>query len=144
MLGSIFESRLYDMTCFLGSCLSTGLQVYLSKCWYTYLSPGCMIWLGFLWVFLICFSMLILSLLLLWLGFKSIYLSPGFCAHRPRQYDRICWELDLISGFFAFSWLILWVDGINKYGWCLARGRGSGWQVEFEEKIPRVSGNFPG
>ena len=36
----------------------------------------------------------------------------------------ICWELNLISGFFAFFWLIVWVDGINKCGWCLAGGRG--------------------
>ena len=33
-------------------------------------------------------------------------------------------ELNLISGFFAFLWLIVWADGINKCGWCLAGGRG--------------------
>ena len=31
---------------------------------------------------------------------------------------------NLISGFFAFFWLIVWVDGINKCGWCLAGGNG--------------------
>ena len=50
-------------------------------------------------------------------------LSTGFCVRRPRQYDTICVELNLISGFFAFFWLIVWADGINKCGWCLAGGR---------------------
>ena len=30
----------------------------------------------------------------------------------------------VISGFFGFFWLIVWADGINKCGWCLAGGRG--------------------
>ena len=51
-------------------------------------------------------------------------LSTGFSVRRPRQCDTICWELNLISGFFAFFWLIVWADGINKYGWCLAGGSG--------------------
>ena len=33
-------------------------------------------------------------------------------------------QKDVISGFFAFFWLIVWADGINKCGWCLAAGRG--------------------
>ena len=70
------------------------------------------------------FSMLILSLPLLGLGLKSTLFSTRFCVCRPRQYDTICWELDLISGFFAFFWLIVWTDGINKCGWSLAGGRG--------------------
>ena len=48
------------------------------------------------------FSMLIFLLPHLGLGFKSTSLSPGFCVHRPRQYDKICWKLNLISGFFVF------------------------------------------
>ena len=75
-------------------------------------------------VFLPYFSMLILSLPLLGLGSKSTSLSPGFCVRRPRQYDTICWELNLISVFFGFFWLIVLADGINKCGWCLAAGRG--------------------
>ena len=74
----------------IGSSLSTGFQVYLSKCWDPYLSPGCTIRLAFFWVFLPCFCMLILSLSLLGLGSKSASLSPGFCVCRPRQYDTIC------------------------------------------------------
>ena len=70
------------------------------------------------------FSMLILSLPLLGPGSKSTSLSPGFCVRRPRQYDAISWELNLIARFFAFFWLIAWADGINKCGWCLAGGRG--------------------
>ena len=69
------------------------------------------------------FSMLILPLPLLGLGSKSTSLSPGFCVLRPRQPDAICWELNLISGFFAFFWLTVWADGINKCGWCPAGGR---------------------
>ena len=74
--------------------------------------------------FLLGLSLLILSLPLLGLSSKSTSLSPGFCVRRPRQYDMICWELDLISGFFAFFWLIVSADGINKCGWCLPGGRG--------------------
>ena len=88
-------------------------------------------------VFLPYFSMLILSLPLLGLGSKSTSLSPGFCVRRPRQYDTICWELNLISGFFAFFWLIVWADGINKCGWCLAGGRWC-W-LKGVHQIPSVS-----
>ena len=79
---------------------------------------------AFFWMFLPCFGMLILSLPILELGFKSTSLSPGFCVCRPRQYKRICWKLDLISGVFVFSSLILWADGIDKRGWHLVGGRG--------------------
>ena len=58
--------------------------------WDPYVSPGCTIRLAFFWVFLLCFSMLILSLPLLGLRSKSTSLSPGFCVRRPRQYDTIC------------------------------------------------------
>ena len=47
-------------------------------------------------------TLLFRSLPLLGLGSKSNPRSPGFCACRPRQYDMICWKLDLISGFFVF------------------------------------------
>ena len=86
----------------IGSSLSAGFQVYLSKCCDPYVSPGCTIRLAFFWVFLPCFSMLILSLPLLGLGSKSTFHSPGFCVRSSKQYNMICWELDLISGFFVF------------------------------------------
>ena len=57
-------------------------------------------------------------------GSKSTSLSLGFCVRRPRKYDMICWELNLMSGFFTFFRLIVWADGIDKCGWCLAGGRG--------------------
>ena len=31
---------------------------------------------------------------------------------------------DLFSRFFVSSWLIVWADGINRCGCCLAGGRG--------------------
>ena len=101
------------------------------------MSPGCTIWLTFFWVFLPCFGMFILSLPLLGLGSKFTTLSPGFCVSRWRQYNTICWELNLISGFFAFFWLIVWVDGINKRGWCLAGGRG--YWLKGPPQVPSVS-----
>ena len=61
-----------------------------------------------------------LSSLFKHVDFVTTSLSPGFSVCRPRQYDFICWELNLISGFSAFFWLIGWADGINKYAWCLA------------------------
>ena len=68
-------------------------------------------------VFLPYFSMLILSLPLLGLGSKSTSLSPGFCVRRPRPYDTICWELNLISGFFAFFRLIVrWLVSCRRQG----------------------------
>ena len=68
-------------------------------------------------VFLPSFTMFILSLPLLELGSKSTFLSPGFYLGRPRQYDRICWELNLISWFFAFSgYLFGRMESINVAG----------------------------
>ena len=87
------------------------------------MSSGCTIQLDFFSVFLPCFCILILPLPLLGLGSKSTSLSTGFCVCRPRQYDKICWKLDLIFGFFVFYWLIVWVGRINRCGWCLAGGR---------------------
>ena len=79
----------------------------------------------------------LLPLPLLELGSKSTSLSPGFSVHSPRQYDTICFGLNLISEFFAFFWLIVWVDGINNHGWCLAGGRGC-W-LQGPHQIPSVS-----
>ena len=108
----------------IGFSLSTGFQVYLSKCRNSgesrlYVRHDLFSFV----VFLPYFSMLILSLPLLGMGSKSTSL-PGFCVHRSRQYDTILWELNLISWFFTFFRLIVWADGINKCGWRLARGRG--------------------
>ena len=50
-------------------------------------------------------------------------LSTGFSVRRPRQCDTICWELNLISGFFAFFWLFGRMESINVAG-VLAGGRG--------------------
>ena len=108
----------------IGSSVSTGFQVYLSKCWDLYASPGFMIQFVFFCNFLPYFSTLILSLPLLGLGSKSTSLSPGFFVCRRRQYDTIFWEMNLSSGFFSFLWLIFLADGINKCGWCLAGGKG--------------------
>ena len=93
--------------------------------------------LFFFAVFLPCFSMLILSLRLYGLLSKSSSLSPGFHVHRPMQADSICWELNLISGFFGFFWLMVWLDVVNKCGWCLAGGRGC-W-LKGLHQIPIVS-----
>ena len=79
----------------IGSSFGTGFQFYLSNCWDPNVSP-------IFWNFLPCSCMLILSLLLLGLVFKSSSLIPGFCIHRPKQYNTICLKLDLISKFFAF------------------------------------------
>ena len=91
-----------------------GIHMWVQAVWYDLFSSG---------VFLPYFSMMILSQSLLGLGSTSTSLSPGICVCRPRQYDRICWELNLISGFFPFFCWIIWADGIDKCGWCLAGGR---------------------
>ena len=104
-----------------------------------YVSPGCTIQLVLFWVFLLYFSMFILSLPLLGLGSKSTSLSPGFCVCRPRQYDTIFCKFHLISGFFAFFWLFGGADGI-KCGWCLAGGWG--YWLKGPHQIPSVSWKF--
>ena len=104
---SIGESRLYDTTCF------------------------------FLGSFFLSFSMFILPLPSLALGCKSTSLSPWFCVYRPRQYNTICWDLNLISGYFAFFWLIVWSDGINKCAWCLAGGTRC-W-LQGPHQVPNIS-----
>ena len=82
------------------------------------MSPGCTIYdLFSSAVFLPYFSMLILSLPLLGLVSKSTSFNPGFCVRRPRQYDTICWKLNLFSGFFVFSdFLFGWMESINVAG----------------------------
>ena len=106
--------------------LSAGIHMWVQAVRYDLFSSG---------VFLPYFSMLMLSLPLLGLGSKSTSLSPGFCVCRPRQYDTICWKLNLISEFFAFSWLID-LGRWNQCGWCLAGGRGC-W-LEGPHQIPSV------
>ena len=61
---------------------------------------------------------LVFSLPLLRLGSKSTSLSPGFYVHWPRQYNTICWELDLVSEFFVFfpGWLFQQMESINMVG----------------------------
>ena len=107
------------------SSLSTGFQVYLSKCWDPYVSPGCTARLAFFWVFLLCFSILILSLPLLGLGpslpllaLGSVYVGQGSTIRLVGSW------ISFLDSLFFFSWLIVWADGINKCGWCLAGGRG--------------------
>ena len=71
-----------------------------------------------------CFHAISLYILIIFLPrTKSTSLSTGFCVCRPRQYDTICWKLDLFSGFFVSYWKIVWADGVNGCGWCLAGRR---------------------
>ena len=71
-----------------------------------------------------CLRMLILALPchyrscpLLGLGSKSTSFRPGFCISSLRQCNTCCWELNLISGFFAFLWFIVWqIESINVAG----------------------------
>ena len=81
-------------------------------------------WVSYFFYFLFCLSLVILSLPLLGLGSKSTSLSPGFCVRRPSQYNTICWEFGLFSESFVSSWMIVWADGVNGCGWCLAGGMG--------------------
>ena len=78
--------------------LSAGIHVWIQAVWYDFL---------YFWVFLPSFCTLIFSLPLLRLGCKSTSLSSGFCVHQPRHCNMICWKLDLISGFFVFSLIVL-------------------------------------
>ena len=77
---------------------------------FSFVSPGYIQYDLFSVVFfLLGLSLLILSLTLLGHGCKSTFLSPGFSECRLRQYDTICWELDLVTGFYISSWMIIWV-----------------------------------
>ena len=58
----------------IGSSLSTGFQVYLSKCWDPYVSPGCMIRLVFFCSFSALFQHVDLVTTSLRAGFQ-VYLS---------------------------------------------------------------------
>ena len=81
------------------------------------MSPGCTIRLVFFCSFSALFQHVDLVTTSLRLGSKSTSLSPGFCVCRPRQYDTICWKLDLISGFFVFTgYLIGRMESITAAG----------------------------
>ena len=88
-------------------------------------------WLDFFWVFLPCLSMMVLSLLAL--GPRSMYIGQG-----SRIKFVWIWISFLDSQFF--SWLIVWVDGINKCDWC--PGGSSGWWLNGLPQIPKVSWLF--
>ena len=88
-------------------------------------------WLDFFWVFLPCLSMMVLSLLAL--GLRSMYIGQG-----SRIQFVWIWISFLDSLFF--SWLIVWVDGINKCDWC--PGGSTGWWLNGLHQIPKVSWLF--
>ena len=115
----------------IGYSLSTGFQIYLFKCWDPYVTPGFMRWLDFFWVFLPCLSTMVLSLLAL--GLHSMYIGQG-----SRIQFVWIWISFLDSLFF--SWLIVWVDGINKCDWC--PGGSTGWWLNGLHQIPKVSWLF--
>ena len=98
----------------IGSFLSTLFQIYLCNCCDPDVRPGCTMWLAFLLMFLLCCSMLTLLVPFSGLCSKCTSLKPGFCVRKFRQYNTICCKVNLISGFFAFSWAIIWEDGINN------------------------------
>ena len=80
-------------------------------------------------VFSVVFLLLDLSLLILplhplGLGFKSTPFSPVFSVGRTSEYNMIIWELIIFQVFFVSCWAIVWADGGNGCGWCLAGGRG--------------------
>ena len=33
-------------------------------------------------------------------------------------------SLIIFQDFFVSSWMIVWADGVNSYGWCLTGGMG--------------------
>ena len=72
----------------------------------------------------VCLFVHLFLLFVLGLGSKSTSISPGFCVRRPRQFDMICCEFGLFSVSFVSSWMIVWANGVNGCGWCLAGGRG--------------------
>ena len=47
----------------------------------------------------------------------SVSLSPWLCLPRPRECDMRCWKVDLISRFFTFFLLVVWVDGMWLGSW---------------------------
>ena len=63
--------------------------------------------------------MSILSPPLLGLGSNFASLSSGFCVRRPRQYNTICWELDLVSRLFVF-FLVDCLGGWNQEIWLVS------------------------
>ena len=73
-------------------------------------------------VFLFGFSLLILSLPLLGLVYKSTSHSLEFYVRRPRQNNTIYSEFDLFSVFFVSSCLIVWVNGVESMDVATVRG----------------------
>ena len=67
---------------FIGFSLSSGFQVFLSKCWHLYVTESCTMFFSV--VFLPYLRMLILSLPILVLRSKSSSLSSDFRVCRPR------------------------------------------------------------
>ena len=79
--------------------LSAGIHTWVQAVQYLFFLLGSF----FLISACLCSFPYFLSLPVLGLGSKSSSLSPEFCVQRPSKYDKICWELNPIFGFFAFS-----------------------------------------
>ena len=79
--------------------LSAGIHTWVQAVQYLFFLLGSF----FLISACLCSFPYFLSLPVLGLGSKSFSLSPEFCVQRPSKYDKICWELNPIFGFFAFS-----------------------------------------
>ena len=105
----------------IGSSLSTGFQVYLSKCWDPYVSPSCTIcfFLQFFSLISVCWSCHYLSkgwvpsLPLLALG--SVYVDQG---NRIQFFgSTISFLGSLFVSWFVFScYLCWWVESLNLAG----------------------------
>ena len=67
-----------------------------------HMSPDCMIGLAIFFDVSSLFLHVDVVTICFRLGPKSTFLSPGFCGHISRQYNSICWELNLILDPFLF------------------------------------------
>ena len=106
-LQALRQSRKARASVLLALLLALGCMC-TSNCGDPYVSPGCTIFFFLLGSFFLisaclCSFPYFLLLSVLGLGSKSSSLSPEFCVQRPSKYDKICWELNPIFGFFAFS-----------------------------------------
>ena len=100
----------------IGSSLSTGFQVYLSKCWDPYVSRGCMIWLVFFCSISTLFRHVNLVTTSLLAG-SQVYLSQPWVLCMQSKAVRY----DLMGGESHFwvlcFFLVNCLGGWNQYMW---------------------------
>ena len=135
MKASRWSVKAHYMFGSIGSSLSTGFQVYLSKCCDPYVSPRCTI--CFFCSFSAFFQHVNLVTTYLRAGLEVYFSFPWVVCTNTKAIGYNFLGSESHFWFFGFFWLIVSADGINNCGWIFVGGWGC-W-LKGTHQIPSVN-----